>query len=30
MALTGSAIFVFAIGRLEPVKWDRTPGLSAA
>jgi MFS transporter, ACS family, D-galactonate transporter len=25
--LTGAAIFVFAIGRLEPVKWDRPPGL---
>ena len=30
VVLTGAAIFVFAIGRLEPIKWDRPRGLSAA
>jgi MFS family permease len=28
VVLAGATIFVFAIGRLEPVKWDRPPGLS--
>jgi ACS family D-galactonate transporter-like MFS transporter len=28
VVLTAAAIFVFAIGRLEPVKWDTPPGLS--
>jgi ACS family D-galactonate transporter-like MFS transporter len=29
VVLTGAAIFVFAIGRLEPVKWDKLRGLPA-
>ena len=28
VVLTGAAMFVFAIGRLEPVKWDRAAGVS--
>jgi ACS family D-galactonate transporter-like MFS transporter len=30
VVLTGAAIFVFAIGRLEPVKWGRARGLTVA